>query len=183
LKAQKRKNQRIYIVVAVAAVLIVSGVLLVWRQQAWHKTSASPSPSVVAGNSTYDEPSASPSPEDTGSTVPTSSPNNGSGKLLAKPILQKSSGNAPGSSVPGGAMMEFSCEGTAGLTCEVLLTDRNASGRVISAGKKTIVSNGRGQNLALIDWTAVSGSWNVTARVSDTAGNSATSDTQTLEVN
>jgi hypothetical protein len=138
----------------------------------------------VPGNSTHDEPSSSPSPtpQPTGSSAPTSSPSNGSAAPIAKPSLQKSSGNAPGSSVPAGATIEFTCEGTAGLGCEVILTDRNNSAHVINLGKKAITSNGRGQNFAIWDWPAVSGSWNVVARASDTAGNSATSDAQILEV-
>lgn len=177
MKAQKRKNKT-YLIVILGAVIILGSVLLAYRQQAWHN-SASPTPTpVVPGNSTYDEPSATP-------TAPVSSaptPTPAGGGTVAKPTLQKSSGNAPGSSVPAGAIVEFSCEGTAGLGCEVLLTDRSNSARVINLGKKTITSNGRGQSLAIWDWTSVSGSWNVTAKASNTSGTTATSDIQTLEV-
>jgi hypothetical protein len=158
----------------------------VWATQhsGWRQVTASPSPSIVPGNSTHDEPSPSPTGGTSSSTptpVPTSSPGGKGGGNVAKPSLQMSSGNA-GATVPSGRVIEFSCEGAAGLDCELILTDRTNPSHVVNLGKKPITSNGRGQNFAIWDWNAMAGSWSVVAKASDGAGNAASSDAQTLEV-
>jgi hypothetical protein len=174
---QKRTTGLIIAVVALLALIITVVAYSTSKKSAAPQTSASPSPSITKGNSTQGEPSSSP----TAATTPAPRPSQ-STVTLAKPTLQKSSGNAPGSSVPSGAIVEFSCEGTEGLACGITLTDRNAPSRVLKLDKKTITNNGRGQYFAIFDWTAVSGSWKVVAEVNDQSGNSAVSDAQTLEV-
>lgn len=145
--------------------------------------SATPSPTMIKGNSTAGEPTptTTPAPGASPATTPTPAPSTGPA-TVKEPVLQKSSGNAPGSSVPAGALVEFSCEDTAGLTCEVKLTNRNNPAQVVSLGQKTVTDNGRGQAFATWVWTAVAGSWNVTAVASNQSGGSAASAVQTLEV-
>jgi cytoskeletal protein RodZ len=184
LKQLKRKQIGLLAMV-VLLIAVVGTAVWATRHSGWRKVTASPSPSIVPGNSTHDEPSPSPTDGTTSKTptpVPTSSPGGSTTGSVAKPSLQKSSGNAPGSSVPAGAVVEFSCEGTAGLSCELILTDRTNAAHVVNLGKKPITSNGRGQNFAIWDWNALAGSWSVVAKASDAAGNAATSDVQTLEV-
>jgi hypothetical protein len=137
-------------------------------------------PQSSKGNSTHDEPKVSPSPSTTpGDSTPTPAPT--PGNPPAKPALSKSSGNAPGSSVPPGALMEFTCQGTVGAQCQIVLTDRTNASRQITLSAKTIADNGRGQYFAAWEWAAVAGSWNVVAR-STANGASVNSDAQTLEV-
>jgi hypothetical protein len=163
----------------IVMVLALTGLAL--YRYAGHRATLEPSPTPRVGNSTDDQPKGySESPTPTPTLSPTASP--AAPITLAKPVLQKSSGNAPGSSVPAGAMMEFVCEGTSNLSCDVILTDRANAARVVRLGAKPIASNGRGQYFATWTWTAQAGSWSVVAKISDPAGNSNVSDAQTLEV-
>ncbi len=170
-----KRNQIVSLAVVAVLGLAVVGVLA-WPRRAAHQTAAtSPSPTTIKGNSTHDEPSPSP----VSSNGPAVSPS-GTPVPIAKPTLQKSSGNAPGSSVPAGALVEFTCEGRAGLGCELILT--SSAGQVVNLGKKSIADNGRGQMFALWDWPAVSGTWSVVARASNSSGSTAASDAQALVV-
>lgn len=183
--ARKNKTKKAAVSRPVILVVAAAGLLLLAGLGAWHLRSKNdanvPSPTPLRGNTTHDEPTPTPGASSTSPTT-TATPVAGQKVSLAKPILQKSSGNAPGSSVPAGALIEFTCEGTPNLNCEVILTDRNDSNKVLNLGAKKIASNNRGQYFAIWDWSAVKGSWNVRAKVSDGAGNSALSDLQTLEV-
>lgn len=100
---------------------------------------------------------------------------------INKPVLSKSSGNAPGSSVPSGALIEFTCEGQINLDCEILLTNKSEGNRILRLGKKKIADNGIGQYFASWEWEALPGEWTVKAIVSNES-NSAESDTQDLRV-
>lgn len=91
-----------------------------------------------------------------------------SGKIytaLNTPTLQKSSGN--NGPVPAGALIEFTCEGQVGVSCEIILTSRANRSNVIRLGAKKIADNGRGQYFASWEWESKSGDWSVVARVSD----------------
>lgn len=98
---------------------------------------------------------------------------------LSRPTFTKSSGNGPDSFVPTGSAMEFTCEGTLGSTCQIILTSKSGT---IKLDPKTIQSNGRGSYFATWSWMAVAGSWSVVAAASNQSGASQTSDTQSLEV-
>jgi hypothetical protein len=163
-------------------VLILSGLVAIsiagYATYKHFHHSAQPQPTPLYGNTTHDQPTNS---QQDSTVTPTPSASN-NGTLAAKPSLQKSSGNAPGSSVPAGALIEFTCEGIANLQCEVILTDQHNASRVLNLGAKTIAGNGRGQYFATWDWTALAGSWQVIAKMSDTRGNASLSSSQTLEV-
>lgn len=179
-KTKKPVVSRPVILASTAAALLILAGLGAWNLRSKNDANV-PSPTPLRGNSTHDEPTPTPGATSSSPTT-TATPVAGQKVSLTKPTLQKSSGNAPGSSVPSGALIEFTCEGTPNLNCEVMLTDRNDSNRVLNLGAKKIVSNGRGQYFAIWDWSAVKGSWNVRAKVSDGAGNTALSDSHTLEV-
>jgi hypothetical protein len=170
MKISKQKRQVLRLLALALLVAIAIGI--VWAQKR-QLGSPKASPAVTKGNSVIDEPSPSPSPK--GSPTPVVA-------KPSKPTLQKSSGNAPGSSVPDGAIVEFSCEGTANVFCEIQLTDQSNHNNIITLDKKPIASNGRGQYFAIWDWTAVKGSWKVVAKASNSNGETALSDEQTLEV-
>lgn len=181
-QTKQKKKLLLSLLIGLCLVLVIAAITTAAMRRDHNQTAskASPTPSVTKGNSTDDEPSATPtpatSPVASGMPTPTPTP-----VAVSKPTLQMSSGNN-GVAVPSGRTIEFTCEGTAGLSCEVVLTSRTNPSNVISAGKKTITSNGRGQNFALIDWSAVKGQWTVAAKASNSVGASALSDTQTLEV-
>ncbi len=99
---------------------------------------------------------------------------------LAKPTLSKSSGN--NGPVPAGILINFVCEGAKGLNCEVILTDSNDSTHQILLPKKPLADNGRGEVFASWDWNSIKGTWKVISKVTDGAGNSASSDIHTLTV-
>lgn len=167
----------------IAAVLLAAVLIIVLASAATQRRSStnptpSPTPTITKGNSTADEPSPTPTPGRGGSATPAVSPS----AAVPKPSLAKSSGNAPGSSIPAGVAVEFDCTGAAGYSCEVVLTKVNDSNQKIALGSKPIVDNGRGEYFALWQWTSVSGSWNVTAVQRDASGKSTSSDPQKLEV-
>lgn len=75
--------------------------------------------------------------------------------------------------------MNFTCESTPGYFCEVKLEKPNSS--TITLEKKQLAGE-RGQSFASWNWESVSGSWNVTAVLSNSSGQSKSSAGQTLEV-
>jgi hypothetical protein len=178
-----RKRKMFLAVSAALSVLIVTGLFIA------SPTRPHSRPGEVEtqqkGNSTNDEPkgysenSRTPAPSANPSTGPTSSAS--APTPPSKPILQKSSGNVPGSVVPSGANMEFSCQGTPQAYCEVILTDQDNPKRLISLPKKAILSDNRGSYFAIWEWAAVSGKWSITARSSN-GGIVVVSDPQTLVV-
>jgi hypothetical protein len=169
LKAKDRK----LILLGVLILVLAGAAVYTYRQ--YHTTSQTTSPSPTKGNSTLDEPTPSPSTSPVSGATPVP-------VTVAKPTLSKSSGNAPGSSVPAGAVIEFTCEGREGLSCEIILTDRTNPSHAVALPKQAIKNNGRGEYFATFDWNAAQGSWNVVAKVSNGAGGTALSDSQTLEV-
>jgi hypothetical protein len=145
------------------------------------KAEQKPEPQDIKGNTTNNAPAGN-QDEITPSPTQAASTNTPAVVPVSKPILQKSSGNAPGSSVPAGAMLEFTCEGTANAQCEVVLTDKLNSSRYIALGRKTIASNSRGQYFAIWNWQAEKGSWRVEAKSSRNGAGITVSDSQSLEV-
>lgn len=113
---------------------------------------------------------------------PTSSTTQGkpaAGQVNALPVpnLLKSSGND--SSVPGGITINFTCTSVAAYNCEVRLT-KNGS-ETISLEKKELVGE-LSQYGANWYWESVSGTWSVTALLSNSSGQTKSSAAQTLEV-
>lgn len=96
----------------------------------------------------------------------------------SKPVLIKSSGN--NGPVPSGAIIEFVCQGTAGLNCKVVMI--NQRGNTIELPTQALKDNGRGQYFTSWEWKSASGSWQVYAVVTNSQGGSTESDKQTLEV-
>ena len=171
---------------AVVAVFVVLGIGALAAAYVNRKHSdASP----TGGNATHTQPSgysdvATPTPSQPVSAATTTPPKSAptaspSPVALSRPTFTKSDGNGPGSFVQTGAAMEFTCEGTLGSTCQIILTSKSGT---IKLDPKTIQSNGRGSYFAIWSWMAVAGSWNVVATASNQSGASQTSDAQTLEV-
>ena len=91
-----------------------------------------------------------------------------SGKIntpLSAPTLQKSSGN--NGPVPSGVLMEFTCQGQVGISCEIILTNQGNRNEVIRLGIKKVADNGRGQHFARWEWESKQGGWSIVARVSE----------------
>jgi hypothetical protein len=174
---KRKSNPKSLHFVAAAIILVLAlGIAIAWSfLYEDSKQSKTTGPTPVKGNTTVDEPEAS-------TPTPTVTIKPGTGLAPAKPMLQKSSGNAPGSSIASGVVVEFSCEGMIGNKCDIVLTDRTNSSRVIHLGQKTITSNNRGSAFVLWNWEATKGSWNVVARTTNAAGLSSDSDKQILEV-
>jgi hypothetical protein len=175
MKISKQKQQPLKGLALILLVIVLVGIVLVQNR---HVASPQATPKLAKGNTTQDEPS--PSAQASGAPKPSGAPSTVTIKP-AKPVLQKSSGNAPGSSVPVGAVIEYTCEGTPGVSCEIVLTSKT-TGKVVTLAKTTITSNGRGQYFAIWDWQAEQGSWSILAKATNAVGDAAVSDTQTLEV-
>lgn len=171
------------VVLAVFALVLLGALAATYAYTRPSNTAVTPTRGNTIKNqpANYDDTKATPKPTSSASKTSTPAPA-GTPQPLSKPTFQKSSGNAPGSSVPNGAAMEFTCDGTLNSSCEIILTDRNNPNKVITLTAKPITSNGRGEYFATWSWTAVSGSWSIQARTSNNAGSSTLSDTQTLEV-
>lgn len=177
-KQQTKQQKTLIIVAATLAVALLC--LVVWSFSSHKQVNPRTTPAHTPGDSVSDQPKDyTENPPTT--SAPTAAPA-GTPVAPAKPTLQKSSGNAPGSSVPVGAVVQFTCEGAPGLDCEIVLKDSANAARVITLTKQPITSNGRSQYFATWEWTTVQGSWVITSRVSNAGGGQATSDPQTLEV-
>lgn len=96
----------------------------------------------------------------------------------SKPVLIKSSGN--NGSVPSGAIIEFVCQGTAGLSCKVVLI--NQGGGTVELPIQALKDNGRGQYFTSWEWKSTAGLWQVYAVATNSQGGSAEGDKQKLEV-
>lgn len=184
-----RRNKKKYIAIAAFAALVLCSIIGYFVVADSNKVTKPSKVEATKGNATtgipndYDDgANSSPSAPPMQSTTTAAPAPKVQTVTLAKPALQKSSGNAPGSSVPSGGAMEFTCESTPGLNCTVFLTDLKKQDHVIDLGTKVITSNGRGQYFAVWPWQAQTGSWQVVAKSTDGKGNSGMSDTQTLEV-
>lgn len=101
----------------------------------------------------------------------------GQASTLPVPILSKSSGN--NSSVPGGTTINFTCVSIATYYCEVKLT--RSGPEVISLEKKQLAGE-LSQYGANWYWESISGTWSVTAVLSNGSGQTKSSAAQTLEV-
>lgn len=97
--------------------------------------------------------------------------------LPVKPVLSKSSGN--NGPIPQGATVNFTCTGSAGDSCSIILA---YNGKEIVLGPKDIKDNGRGQALADFYWTATQGVYQVIAQAKNASGQTNVSSSQALEV-
>lgn len=177
-RKQQTKQQKTLIILA-ATLAVAFLCFAVWSFSGHKQVNPRTTPAPTPGDSVSDQPKDY--TENPPTTSPTATPA-GTPVAPAKPTLQKSSGNAPGSSVPVGAVVQFTCEGAPGLDCEIVLKDSANATHGITLTKQPITSNGRSQYFATWEWTAVQGRWVVTSQVSNTGGGQATSDPQTLEV-
>jgi len=178
-----KRHKKNRVIVGAVSLLIVGGLaayLGFLREK-------NPAPTGISGNAVKNEPTDYKdvaTPTANSSSAPSSSLHQTPPPVsnLSKPTLQKSSGNAPGSSVPSGSGIEFTCEGTLGASCQIILTSKTNPSNAIALPAKPISSNGRGANFANWTWSAVQGSWSVVAKTSDGTGTTTTSDAQSLEI-
>jgi hypothetical protein len=97
--------------------------------------------------------------------------------LPKQPSFTKSSGNNGPIAV--GANMNFICSAQAGIDCSIILI---SGSKQIVLGPTKVTDNGRGQYFASFYWTAVKGTYKVTAEAKNIQGGASGSITQALEV-
>lgn len=97
---------------------------------------------------------------------------------LAKPILNKSSGN--NGPVPIGIPINFVCQSSEGAGCVVELKNKN--GNIINLGYQPFKNNGKDQYYADWYWTSAEGDWTIVARLKNNQGEVSESDPQNLSV-
>lgn len=105
----------------------------------------------------------------------TSAANTEKNTQITKPVLTKSA-----SSAPTGVPIDFTCTGSQGADCQVILKN-TSSGQLISLEKKKITTDKLGQNNAYWIWQTITGSWQVTA-TSTSSSAELISDAQMVEV-
>jgi hypothetical protein len=162
-------------VLAILALVGVAAAFALKRSRSTHTNSAPPSSNsqTTPGQPVTEEPASPSTPPNSPASPPPSQP---IGQPPPKPTLQKSS-----SVVPPGALVNFVCEGTINLMCDVILTNKSTAQK-LSLGAKAIADNGRGQYFASWNWESQAGDWSVVARVTSAGGASTDSDPQEVTV-
>lgn len=178
---KKKRNKNIAVVVIVLAAVVLVGGLVYFSSRA-------ESPDVVQGRVSKDEAksdsqttSSSPSGSTPKSVMtpesPTTPPAAAQPSNLPTPVLAKSSGN--NSSIPSSVLVNFTCTSIPGYFCEINLQKAGASTIVLEKKKLT---GEMGQSFASWNWESVSGTWSVTAVLSNSSGQTKSSPAQSLEV-
>ena len=172
MKSKKIKPIKISTVIAIALIIvtiIIVAVIMVRAknspQEAQTQTTES-NASTPTQESTVQPVAAEP-------TSPSSIPL----PLPKQPSFTKSSGN--NGPVPVGANMNFICSAQAGIDCSIILI---SGSKQIVLGPTKVTDNGRGQYFASFYWTAVKGTYKVTAEAKNIQGGASSSITQALEV-
>ena len=93
------------------------------------------------------------------------------------PSLTMSAGNYR--STRSGEMIDFTCNATVNITCQIILT---SGSKQIALPEQVVKDNGRGQVFTIWDWTSISGKWSVIARAKNSQGATSSSPAQILEV-
>ena len=178
-KKHHQKNLKI-------AAAIVGVALLVGAGFAYRSMTAE-SPDVAQGEITKDEAKPEPSAAKPGSksstATPVMTPDNPTtppvtqSDTLPTPILAKSSGN--NGSIPSGVLVNITCTSAPGYYCEIKLGKSGAS--TITLERKQLTGT-MGQSFASWNWESISGTWSVTAVLSNSNGQTKSSPAQTLEV-
>jgi hypothetical protein len=177
--AKKRTKNIAIIVVALSVGLLLGGYL--------YTSSRAESPDVAQGKISKDEPKSDSSDTDSSSSGSTSTPSMTpespttppatQSNNLPTPVLAKSSGN--NGSIPSGVLVNFTCTSTPGYSCEVKL--QKAGANTITLERKQLTGE-MGQSFASWNWESISGTWSVTAVLSNSSGQTKSSAAQTLEV-
>lgn len=181
----KHSRKRMRIAGMVAIILLVLVCIFAY------KVTRTESPDVVQGRLSKEVPKPDPSSDSTGldsnqnstNSVETSVPPAGSAPAqvqpnnLPTPVLAKSSGN--NGSIPPDVTVNLTCESAPGYFCEVKL--EKAGVNTVTLEKKQLTGE-RGQSFASWNWESISGTWSVTAVLSNSSGQSKSSVSQNLEV-
>ena len=132
-----------------------------------------PSPSSLTPAKTVDP--VSPAAQVSGSSAQTLAPP--STIDIPLPVLAKSSGN--NGPVPIGATINFTCSSTLGYSCAVELQRQGITSVFL---EKQQLAGENGQYAANWYWQSTSGSWSVTAILSNSSGQSKSSAAHTVEI-
>lgn len=177
---KKRKRNIVVLAIVLAAVILVGGLI--------YLSLRAESPDVAQGRISKDEAKSDSSTKDSspsGSTAtpamtpesPATPPAVIQPNSLPTPVLAKSSGN--NGSIPAGAIVNFTCTSAPGYFCEVTLQKPGASS--ITLERKQLTGE-MGQSFASWNWESLSGTWSITAVLSNSGGQTKSSAAQALEV-
>lgn len=175
---KKKQRRNIAIVATVVALLVLGGVFVFARHNSTTKTANKTVAEQAAQNA--DSASDARKSADTPAADPKTATSANPGGV-GKPTLNKSSGNGPDHTVPGGAVINFICNSTVGTTCDIVLTNQSNPNNSIKLGGKAVASTYGQPAYASWDWTSTSGNWSIVARASNGSASS-DSDSQELTV-
>lgn len=177
----KSKNTKIKVISIITISVLIGAIVVYWAYSSGklpflnkNQQAQSNTPNESSGGQADTNTSNSTNNDGTGSS------NSDSSSVASpdKPTLIKSSGN--NGPVPVNVVIEFVCQGSAGLNCKVVLVNQNGS--IVELPSQQVKDNGRGQYFTSWEWRSLSGIWQVYAVVINQQSKSTQSDKQTLEV-